>query len=197
MKHLHMYPLIHITPLTAPVVKEIFTMYSEGRTVKDITEMLNAKAIKTTRNNPMTIDSVIRLLKNRKYIGEYKYRDVVNPEGVPAIVSKELFDRVQERMEKNKKAPARKKAVGEEYLLTTKLYCGKCGAFMVGECGKSNDRQVYERSLFPNIFDETAQAAYTENTEAYMQLFLDAEKYHSIQRALADRLYKELHGAKK
>ena len=66
----------------------------------------------------------------------------------------------------------------------------------VRKAAKSNDRQVYERSLFPGIFDTTAQEAYLENTEAYEQLFLDAEKYRSIQQALADRLYRELHKGK-
>ena len=64
----------------------------------------------------------------------------------------------------------------------------------VKKAAKSNDRQVYERSIFPGIFDTTAQQAYMENTEAYEQLFLDAEKYRVIQRALAERLYRELHG---
>ncbi|WP_455154875.1 type I restriction endonuclease subunit R [Stomatobaculum longum] len=64
----------------------------------------------------------------------------------------------------------------------------------VKKAAKSNDRQVYERSIFPGIFDSTAQQAYMENTEAYEQLFLDAEKYRIIQQALAERLYKELHG---
>lgn len=67
----------------------------------------------------------------------------------------------------------------------------------VKKAAKSNDRQVYERSIFPGIFDATAQKAYMENTEAYEQLFLDAEKYRIIQQALAERLYKELHGETK
>lgn len=67
----------------------------------------------------------------------------------------------------------------------------------VKKAAKNNDRQVYERSIFPNIFDTTAQEAYMENMEAYEQLFLDAEKYRIIQQALAERLYKELHGDKK
>ena len=67
----------------------------------------------------------------------------------------------------------------------------------VKKAAKSNDRQVYERSIFPGIFDTTAQQAYMENTEAYEQLFLDAEKYRIIQQALAERLYKELHGEAK
>ena len=64
----------------------------------------------------------------------------------------------------------------------------------VKKAAKNNDRHVYERSIFPGIFDTTAQEAYMENTEAYEQLFLDAEKYRIIQQALAERLYRELHG---
>lgn len=64
------------------------------------------------------------------------------------------------------------------------------------KAAKTEDRQVYERSLFPEIFDTTAQEAYMENTAAYEQLFLDADKYQAVMRALADRLYKELHDDK-
>ena len=39
-------------------------------------------------------------------------------------------------MDKNKRAPACGKA-DEEYLLTTKLFCGTCGALMFGESGTS------------------------------------------------------------
>lgn len=56
------------------------------------------------------------------------------PDGIPAIVTKDLFDRVQEKLAKNKKAPARHKSE-DDYLLTPKLYCGKCKSFMVGESG--------------------------------------------------------------
>ena len=58
------------------------------------------------------------------------------------IVPPELFDMVQETMGKNKKAPAKRKAE-DEYLLTTKLFCGTCKAFMVGESGTSQSQQVY------------------------------------------------------
>lgn len=45
-------------------------------------------------------------------------------------------------MAANKKAPARAKAE-EEYLLTTKLYCGECGRLMAGESGKGCKGVVY------------------------------------------------------
>lgn len=84
--------------------------------------------------------AVISVSTNR--VGEYSYRDVVKEDGIPAIVPKELFERVQERLTKNKKAPARHKAE-DDYLLTTKLYCGKCGSFMVGESGTSHTMKVH------------------------------------------------------
>ncbi len=45
-------------------------------------------------------------------------------------------------MNANKRAPARAKAE-EEYLLTTKLYCGDCGRLMAGESGKGCKGVIY------------------------------------------------------
>jgi hypothetical protein len=77
------------------------------------------------------------MLKNRRYLGEYRYRDIIVENAFTPIVPQVLFDDVQARMEKNKKAPARKKEIDESFILTTKLFCGKCGAFMAGESGTS------------------------------------------------------------
>ena len=45
-------------------------------------------------------------------------------------------------MEKNKHASAKYKA-DDEYILTTKLYCGKCKSFMVGESGTNHQGLTY------------------------------------------------------
>lgn len=45
-------------------------------------------------------------------------------------------------MAKNKKAPARHKAE-DDYLLTTKLFCGYCGAYLCGESGTSRTGIVH------------------------------------------------------
>ena len=126
-----------IDPVTAPLVVEIFEKYADGKTVRSIVEDFNARGLRTKKGQPFNINSFSALLKNRKYIGEYRYQDVVIEGGVPAIVPEELFNRVQERMEKNRHAPAMAKAK-EDYLLTTKLFCGKCERMMVGESGKSH-----------------------------------------------------------
>ena len=127
---------------TAPVVLEMFTKYSEGATMQELVNLLNSRGMRSIRGGKITLNIMNHLLKNRRYMGEYSYRDVVKENGIPAIVPKELFERVQERLAKNKKAPARHKAE-DDYLLTTKLYCGKCGSFMVGESGTSHTMKVH------------------------------------------------------
>ena len=72
------------------------------------------------RGGLMTFNTIQHMLNNRRYIGELKYRDVLIPDAIPSLVSAELFNDVQEKMLKNKKAPARRKAE-DDYLLTTKL----------------------------------------------------------------------------
>ena len=54
---------------------------------------------------------------------------------IPAIISKELFYKVQKILEKNRKAPSASKA-DMEYILTSKLICDSCGNKMKGFSGK-------------------------------------------------------------
>ncbi len=126
-----------LDPRTAPVVLKVFTMYDQGKTMKEIRDYLNSKGVTTVRGKKIDLNFVAAVLHNRKYIGEYSYREIVTPGGIPAIVPQDLFDRVQAKTTKNKKAPARHKAE-DDYLLTTKLFCGTCGAMMVDESGTSS-----------------------------------------------------------
>ena len=125
--------------VNAPIVEEIFTMYADGKTIKQIVDYLDAKQVRTSRGGKINFNAVQRMLSNRKYIGEYKFRDVIMPHAIPALVPDDLFEKVQKKLVKNKKAPAQRKAE-DEYLLTLKLFCGKCGAHMVGESGMGTSR---------------------------------------------------------
>ena len=131
-----------IDPLVAPAVLEAFKRYAEGASMTEIAQEMNAKGLRSAFGGKIGVDMVTRMLKNRRYIGEFKYREIVHPHGIPAIIPDELFERVQRRMASNKKAPAKHKAE-DEYLLTTKLRCGKCECFMVGESGTSKTSTVY------------------------------------------------------
>lgn len=132
-----------IDPQTAPVVKKIFDLYAEGATISEITGQLNEQGIRTIRKQLFTKNSLTKLLKNEKYIGVYTYKDIVRVEGgVPAIVDKSTFDRVQELLKINRRAPSHT-WTKVEYLLTDKLFCGHCGSPMVGESGFSHTGAKY------------------------------------------------------
>ena len=129
-------------PATAPVVLEIFQRYAEGETIRELAEDLNKRGIRTRRGNLFTYSSFSRALRNRTYVGEFHYRDTVVQDVVPAIIPQELFDRVQFRLEINKRTPSATKAEGR-YLLTTKIFCGECGNLMVGESGVGRSGKHY------------------------------------------------------
>ena len=129
-------------PLLAPYVEQTFQKYADGATMTDLRDWLKAHNIKNSMGGEMSYNTIQRMLSNRRYIGELRLRDVVQPNAIPALVSEDLFNKVQEKLTKNKKAPARHKAE-DTYLLTTKLYCGKCGALMFGESGVSHTGKMY------------------------------------------------------
>lgn len=129
-----------ISPTLAPVGLNIFNDYLSGKTQKEIRDELNNKGLKNANGREFTINNISKILTNRRYVGNYIYKDVVIENGIPAIVPNDVFDKVQEMIAVNKCAPSRHKAV-DDYLLTTKLYCGKCKSFMVGESGNARGRR--------------------------------------------------------
>ena len=126
-----------IDPETAPTVKLVFDLYARGQTIAQIIRILNEKGLRTLRGRPFTNNSLRTMLKNEKYIGVYTYKDEIRIENaIPPIIEPEVFYKVQEMLRYNQKAAAHKNAQAE-YLLTEKLFCGKCGAMMVGVSGTS------------------------------------------------------------
>lgn len=123
---------------TAPIVRKIFEMYSEGHTCVEICKYMNSMGVKTARGGEFTRHSLPTILRNKKYIGYYICKDICVEGGVPAIIEPELFEAVQVRLEANHKHPQRKRAK-EEYLLSGKLYCGICEHGIIGHSGTSRN----------------------------------------------------------
>ena len=126
----------------AVIVREIFERYGKGETVTDIIKDLNARQIKTSLGRDFNKNSLHRLLRNKRYIGTYLYKGEETPGGMPRIVNNEVFERVQSILDKNKAAPARSRGK-EEYLLTTKLFCGYCHEMMTGYGGTGKSGKAY------------------------------------------------------
>ena len=144
---------LQIDEKKAPFVREIFQRFADGEMIKSIIDDMNARGVgitvrmkkkagKKAYEKPLGYNNVRRMLSNRKYIGEYRFKDIVIEDTIPAIIDKDLFEKVQKRIAVNTRAPAIHKAE-DEYLLTTHLFCGKCKAMMIGDSGKGKKGTVY------------------------------------------------------
>ena len=126
---------------TAPVVRLIFDMYAKGAIEAEIIRHLNEHGYRTPRGRPYTKSALATVLHNEKYIGVYTYRaesETIRVEGgVPALVDKDTFDKVQELMKIHRRAPS-SAWTKQDYILSDKLFCGHCGTRMVGESGFSH-----------------------------------------------------------
>ena len=137
-KRNHQY---EIDDKTAPIVQKIFKDYASGMPMQKIINSLNDGGIKTGKGNNFTINSIRAILHNRSYIGEYSWGEHTIPDGMPRIISDELFEQAQSQLAKNKRGggQAERKLdanTSADYWLTGHLFCG-CGAAMQGVSGTS------------------------------------------------------------
>jgi DNA invertase Pin-like site-specific DNA recombinase len=137
-------------PVTAPVVARMFQESLNGKGMLEITQGLNKDGFRTRNNKLWCKTSVNVVLKNEVYTGTLVWGVVdkrhnggtrqpvirVN-DAWPAIVDRESFDRVQEKL--NARAPkiTHPRVVHSEYVLSGILRCKNCGAAMVGHAVKS------------------------------------------------------------
>ena len=129
----------------AAVVRRIFNEYASGMSYRDIIAGLNRDGLKTKRGGSFGSNSLHDLLKNEKYIGTLVYgqspyradgsrnthaKDGPNviriEDAIPAIIDKELFYKVQKRMEQNKHQQGGRPPKNRNYPLKGKVYCGHC-----------------------------------------------------------------------
>lgn len=194
---------LQIDERNAPFVREIFQRFADGEMIKSIIADMNARGVGITVSNkkksgrkaysrPLGYNNVRRMLSNRKYIGEYKFKDIVIENGIPAIIEKGLFEKVQKRIATNTRAPAIHKAK-EEYLLSTKLFCGKCQAMMLGESGTSKTGKIYNyykcanAKKTHNCDKKTVQKDKIEN--AVIKAIIDKIMDDKLMEQLSYRLY--------
>lgn len=151
-----------VEPDEAKIVRRIFAEYAGGKSYRLIIEGLNRDGLRTKRGQPFGTNSIHDLLKNRLYIGQKIYgaksyrldgtRNTHQPEGqdvveldVPelAIVEREMFEQVQEKLRLNKHINAGRPAIVRDYPLKGKVFCGECGSAMSVVASRRKDGPVY------------------------------------------------------
>lgn len=119
----------------APIIKYAFEQYAAGVPKTKIMAELNARGLRNNNGNPYGVTAFQRALKCEKYIGVLEQSGVRIDGGCPALIDKETFAKVQERIKQNQHQGKGNKAK-IEYLLRGKVFCGNCGSAMLGVSGK-------------------------------------------------------------
>ena len=127
---------------TAPIVKEAYELYADGKTVAQICEIFNDKGYRTVNNNRFNRSSFVKMFRNEKYIGVYQFHDYRAENVIPRIIPQELWDRVQNRLRDQQ--PSGTYKAKRVYLLSGKLFCGNCKNRMNGNSNGDGDYQYYE-----------------------------------------------------
>ena len=145
-------PTLEVDPATAPVVREIFESSLHGNGLKEICKALNDRGV-TNRGKRWYKGGLHYLLNNEAYTGTAvwgrttkgeKAQDPVRVEGAwPALVSRGLFDDVQQAMRDRAPKVQRPGRVGSRFLLSGLLKCGVCGRPYSGQGAKSGQFAYY------------------------------------------------------
>ena len=145
-------PTLEVDPATAPVVREIFENSLRGSGLKELCKELNERGI-TNRGKRWNKGGLHYVLRNEAYTGAAvwgktskgeKAQDAVRVEGAwPALVSRELFDDVQQAMSDRAPKVQRPARVGSPYLLSGLLRCGVCGKPYSAQGAKSGQFAYY------------------------------------------------------
>lgn len=125
-----------------PYVVEAFERYAHGEKITHIADDFNNRHIPTNQGGLWNISSLYNMFNNIRYTGTYVFKDIVIENGIPQIISKELWNKVNDRSKQQYTTVGRSRAK-VDYLLSGKLYCAKCGSIMQGECGTSKSGQRY------------------------------------------------------
>lgn len=133
-----------IEPKGAQAVRTIFDMYIKGKSKTEICDYLNELGFRTAQGNLFNKNSIDKIIRNKRYIGVFSYDDIVIEDGIPPIISKDIFQLAQLEMarRRTRKRPKSEKA---EYMLSGKAFCGHCKKPLVGVSGtgKTGNKWYY------------------------------------------------------
>lgn len=133
-----------INKTEAEAVKLIFKMYLDGRGYATIADELNSQGFTNKLGKPFRKTSIRDTLLNEKYTGTFIFgkkdkngkltgNELRIDNGIPAIISKEIFEQVQFKINNRKHRKTNSRSTAKNtYLLTGLCICGECGGTFSG-----------------------------------------------------------------
>lgn len=162
------------------VVQHIFNAIASGVPYAELIKELNSKGIRTSTGSKWNRSSFSRILTNEKYRGTYKYADVRIENGVPRIISDDLWQTVQSREKKTVRTPVK-------FPLSGKVFYE--GTPMKGTSGRSKNGAIYYYYHAPKT---DAHKGYSFRKEVLEDFVVKHTLEQILKPENVDTLYKEL-----
>lgn len=132
--------IIGIDPSKSQIIKKIFKLYSTGvYSLQKISHFANEEGLRSKKGHKLHKSAIYKMLKNPIYYGDFKWNNKIYKGKHSAIISKELFDKVQKTFfsKYNKSQKIQK----HNFAFTGLLTCAKCGCAITAEIQK--EKYVY------------------------------------------------------
>jgi DNA invertase Pin-like site-specific DNA recombinase len=155
-----------VDPLRAPLVQHAFERYATGLvSLDDLANELHSMGLRSLRSGRKVYPSSLHImLHNPLYCGVIRYKGNVYQGQHEALISWDLYDRVQKAFEPNGTANAEQKHV---FALRDFLYCDVCGCKITAEKQRGH---VYYRCTHSKGRDVCDQRTYTREEKLAEQI---------------------------
>ena len=161
---------VQVVEEEADIVRMIFQKYLLGVMAKQLVEDLNRMNI-TNKGRPFNKNTIYHLLRNEKYAGIVTHGGVVYDNIFPAIIEKDVYEKVKEKNEKNRYG---KKSVRAPNIFRNKVVCGYCGSNVTADSGTARNGSVkrYYKCIGRKHNNGCQKAIIQQN--AFEQIVIDA-----------------------
>ncbi len=127
---------IDVDPEKAPLIRKAFELYATGEyTLKAIAKILKDAGLRSYKGKVLSVSCVQRMLKNPFYYGIFRFNGEIYDGSHEPIISKKLFDAVQQVMNNRGKKKWKRK---HNFAFSRLMRCGNCGCMITAEIQKGH-----------------------------------------------------------
>ena len=124
-------------PERSPYIVRAFEAYASGKyTLRQVRDMVNELGLRSRKEQELSISNIHNMLKNPIFCGLLRYGGEIHEGKHEPIISKKLFDSVQEVM--MRKSKPHSKGL-KPYIYRGFFHCGECGCFITTEQQKGHN----------------------------------------------------------
>ena len=164
---------------TASFIRKAFEYYATGNySLSALREKLHEEGLRTRAGKKIAKSGIERMLKEPFYYGAMKWNEELYSGQHEPLITKELFDKVQDLMTR-KKAPHYK---SHEFTFRKMMTCGECGGTVTGEIQKGI---IYYHC---NHYRECSQKAYAPEAIIEEQILGVFKFFESITEDEAEEI---------